>query len=1224
MKQISQGTCPAMDCPLCQTSNPPTAARCTKCDTPLPVAGGVATLTETPPDLHGATVVDEKTTPPEAPDRTIVDKAPSTMNVPTGWSAPAPQPADAIAASLANLRPGSVFGNRYEILRQLGQGGMGAVYQARDRELDRLVAMKVIRPELATRPDILQRFKQELILARQVTHRNVIRIFDLGEADGIKFITMEFIEGQDLKTLVAEKGKPSIEETVSILEQVCLALEAAHSEGVVHRDLKPQNIMVDKQGKVSVMDFGIARSIEFGGMTQTGALIGTPEYMSPEQVQGEKADARSDLFTLGIIFYELLTGVLPYQADTVMGTMIKRTKERARPPAQLNPQLPQFLSDVVAKCLEADPQKRYQSAREIYDDLKAWQAGAARRALHPVVRWLRYAPRYQKWVAASVIIFLLTSGGYAVRQKLPFKLSLNSGAHVEPVSLAILPFRNASGDRAMDWLGPSLAEMLRSDVGQSASLRTVSPDRVHQILKDLRLPPNSEFDPGTLGRLAEFTNAQTLVWGQYLKVGDQIRIDATVQDRKRQRTIPVKAQAPSEKELLQAIAQLAQSIQQNLSLSSDLLKELRAKSFQPSSGSIQALRHYNEGLQSRRQGKNLDAARSFEAAIREDPEFALAYSKLGQTYADLGYDDKAEQFSRKAVELSEKLPEQERYLIQANHARIANDTAKAIESYENLAKVQPEDLEVHFNLGGLYESTGALDKARAEYAKVLARDPKQVDALLAAGRVEIKRGNPQRALEDLNPALSLAIQLENDEEKAAVLQAIGVAYKRLNKLDDALRNYQESLEIKRRLGQKRGIAASLNEIAQIQGRLGKPEAARANFNEALQLRREIGDKKGIGDTLNDLGYFYTDRNNYDQALKLFKEALQIQREVGNEKYQALCLSNIGLSYLSKGDYEDARTYFEQALQMRERFRVPGDIADTLHNLAETFTNMGQYDQALAQYLRALELRRSAGDRRGAAIESYSMGTLFEYQGRYGAALGSKEEALKAFRELQDRSFWMAEILSGYGHSLSQVGHNAEAQKSFDEALSLAREIKSQALVAQTLGFQGDAFFYRADFRAARLLFEQALQEASRTTDRHLVLLSKLNLARVAVEEGHSQTAINSLRALAQEADSLGLKYLSTESSIYLAEALMNTRQYPAARQELDAALRKSEKLGLKALLARSHYLLGRTLKLSGNAAEATGHLAEARRIADAIRQEAHTDDISKRSDLSPIYAGPTG
>ncbi len=1212
-----------MECPLCQTSNPPAAARCTKCATPLP--SGSATLTETPPELGGATFVEGGGTRAGGSNAAIIDKAPGTpgtMKVPTGWSVPAPQSAPTFAASLANLQPGTLLGSRYEILRQLGQGGMGAVYQARDRELDRMVALKVIRPELATRPDILQRFKQEIILARQVTHRNVIRIFDLGEADGIKFITMEFIEGQDLKTLVAEKGKLSIEKIVSIIEQVCLALEAAHAEGVVHRDLKPQNIMVDKQDKVSVMDFGIARSLEFGGMTHTGALIGTPEYMSPEQVQGDKVDARSDLFTLGIIFYELLTGSMPYQADTVMGTMIKRTKERARPPAQVNQEIPQFVSDVVAKCLETEPQKRYQSARQIYDDLEAWQAGAARRALNPVVRWLRYSPRYQKWVVATAAVLLLASAGYAFRQKIPLHFSLGSGASVEPVSLAILPFRNASNDSSIDWLGPSLAEMLRSDVGQSAYLRTVSDDRVHQILKDLRIPENTSFNPDTLKRLADFSSAQTLVWGQYLKVGDQIRIDATVQDLKRQRAIPVKAQAPSEKELLKAVAELAESIRQSLSLSSDVLKELRAKSFQPSSISVQALRNYNEGLNFSRQGKNIEAAKSFEGAVQQDPEFALAYSKLGQTYANLGYDDKAEQSSRKAVELSDKLPEQERYLIQANHARILNDTAKAIESYENLAKVSPQDAEVHFNLGGLYESTGTFDKARAEYAKVLARDPNQVDALLAAGRVEIKSGNAQRGLEPLNRALTVAIQLDNSEEKSAILQAIGVAYKRLNKLDEALQNYQASLEIKRRLGQKRGIAVSLNEIAQVEGRLGKQDAALAAYREALQVRREIGDKKGIGESLNDLGFFYADRGQYDEALKLYKESLQIQRDVGNENFQALVLNNIGNIDLLKGQYEDALTYFERALQLREKFKNPSETALTLHNLGDTSTKLGQYSQALTYYLRALDLYRGAGDKRGTAIESYYMAAIFEYQGRYGAALNSTEEAVKALRELGDRSALITESLNNFGNALSLVGRYDEAQKNLKEGLNLARQLQNKVLTAEALNFQGEADFYRGDFKAARAAFDEALQAAQRTSDRRLILNCKVNIAKVSIKDGHAAAAVGWLRAFGKEADSIGLKYLSTEASVDLAEALLSTGQAAGAQKELDAALRAGERLGLQALLARGHYLMARALQASGKGAEAARHAAEAQRIAQEIAKEAHSDAILKREDLQPIFAQP--
>jgi len=267
------------------------------------------------------------------------------------------------------LAPGSVLAGRYQILKVLGEGGMGSVYQARDREVDRTVAIKVIRPELSGHPEILRRFKQELILARQVTHRNVIRIFDLNLAEGRRFITMEYVDGKDLSSIVRERRKLPVEEAVEIIRQTLMGLEAAHNEGVVHRDLKPQNIMVDGTGRVYLMDFGIAKSMELAGMTRTGVLMGTPDYMSPEQAKGEKADARSDLFTVGVIFYELLTGQQPYRCETVMQTLVKRTRERAAPARELDPSIPQYVSDVVSKCLEIDPDDRYKSAGEILRDL---------------------------------------------------------------------------------------------------------------------------------------------------------------------------------------------------------------------------------------------------------------------------------------------------------------------------------------------------------------------------------------------------------------------------------------------------------------------------------------------------------------------------------------------------------------------------------------------------------------------------------------------------------------------------------------------------------------------------------------------------------------------------------------------------------------------------------------------------------------------------------------
>jgi serine/threonine protein kinase len=222
------------------------------------------------------------------------------------------------------LRPDSVLCQRYEIKRILGEGGIGAVYQARDRELNRVVALKVIRPELSRNQAIIDRFKRELLLATQVTHRNVIRIYDLSEAEGMKFITMEFVEGEDLGRLIQQKKKLATQEAVEIILQVCRALDATHSVGIIHRDLKPRNIMRDKSGRIVVMDFGLARTFAGDGMTQTGALVGTVDYMSPEQALGKDLDQRSDLFTLGLIFYELLTGKMPFKADNMVASLESR------------------------------------------------------------------------------------------------------------------------------------------------------------------------------------------------------------------------------------------------------------------------------------------------------------------------------------------------------------------------------------------------------------------------------------------------------------------------------------------------------------------------------------------------------------------------------------------------------------------------------------------------------------------------------------------------------------------------------------------------------------------------------------------------------------------------------------------------------------------------------------------------------------------------------------
>ncbi|OLE21179.1 MAG: hypothetical protein AUI36_34495 [Cyanobacteria bacterium 13_1_40CM_2_61_4] len=1189
-----------MQCPQCQYENPAGAIRCAKCDSSLDLSGETATSSGTTATGAGATVT----------------SGAGASGVTEDWSKPA-APAGVYGFAQA-LVPGTVLGGRYEILELLGEGGMGAVYKARDRELDRFVALKVIRPELANQQEVLRRFKQELILARQVTHKSVIRIFDLGEAEGIKFISMDYIEGQDLRSLLRQKGRLAPEEATAIIAQVCQALEAAHAEGVVHRDLKPQNIMLDSQGRATVMDFGIARSMELTGMTQTGALLGTPDYMSPEQARGQEVDARSDLFTLGIILYELLTGKTPYRADTVLGTLLKRTQERARPPIELDPDLPRYLSDVAVRCLEIDPRLRYQKASEILADLEAQRKPRNTTLLLRLPRFRTVEELSTKWIGPALAALVLLLAVVVFRGKIFGPVAKPKPA-TPAVSLAILPFRNTSGDPSLDWLGPSLAEMLNTDVGQSAYLQTVSSSRVSQILHDLRIAPDSNIDPDTLRRIGEFTSADRLLWGQFAKFGDQIRIDVTLRDLKQQRTFPLKATAPNEKDLPRAVEQLAAEVQKSLALPADIIKELQARALKPSTQSVQALRYYNEGVQLAHQGKVLDAQKSFQAATREDQNFALAYAKLGQADANLGYGSEAEQAARKAVDLSEKLPPQEKYLIAAIHARTVNDNQKAIEAYENLAKALPEDSDVQLALAGLYQAAGSSDKARECYGKLLSRDPKYVEALIGMCGVEVMAGNPQAGIDYLNRALALAIELGNDEEKSTILYEFGVIYNQLSKPEESLRNYQQALEIERRLGKKEDIAQTFKGMAQVQDPLGKPDEALKSLEAALRLLREIGDKAGVGDTLIDLSNFYEAHAQNDQALGLLKESLQIQREVGNQTYEALCLNNIGANYADKGQYDDALTYLNQALGLREKLKDPVGVADSNYQMADVLAKVGQFDQALKHYLTALEVWRRVNDKRREAYTSYGLGNVFEQQGRLGAALNAKAEALKAIREVQDR-IGMAEMVGGYADSLNLLGRSEEAQKSLEEALAVAREVKNQALIGQSLNFQGDSFFYRGDLKGAKGRYQQALQAAGRTTDRRLVLISKFNLAKVAVKEGRSRAAVSELRGLAGQADALGLKYVSVECSVYVGEALVNAKDYSQAGQELDRALARSEKLGLEALQAKSQHLLATALRLTGNGAEASRHYADAHRILDEMSAEAKSDTLLKRADLGPIYA----
>jgi serine/threonine protein kinase/tetratricopeptide (TPR) repeat protein len=1141
------------------------------------------------------------------------------------------------------LEVGTLLGGRYEIQQLLGMGGMGAVYKARDIEVDRTVGLKVIRPDLAGNPAILARFKQELVLARQVTHRNIIRIYDLNEADGVKFITMEFIEGDDLRTILTREGKVSPKEAINIMRQACSGLLAAHQEGVIHRDLKPGNIMKDASGRVVIMDFGLAKTIQSDGMTQTGMMIGTMEYMSPEQAMGSELDARSDIFTMGLIFYELLTGNIPFRAESAIASLVKRTQERAVPLSDIDPTLPPTLSLIAAKCLERDRNNRYGSIQELIDDLDVFEGKRSRSstsgqsALHASmftgaamgtptqtgsVITPAPGPRFPvKWIAIGLAGLLLAGGiGYIAKQRIG---GSGAGTNVTPqaaaLSLAIIPFYNESSDPSLNWLSSSLSETLSTDIGQSRSVRLVSPSRLQQVLRDLHISPQSKLDLSSLKRIADFTNADTVVYGQYQKFGEQIRINATVYDLKHDRNYELKAEVPSEKDLLTGLDSLASDVRANLSTDPDVQKALKGQPQFVLTKSVPALRAYNEALQLSRSGKEQDAAKKFEEAVNEDPNFALALSKLGLSYHRQGFDDKAEQTSRRAVTLSDNLPTQEKNLIEANHATITNDIAKAITAYEKLTANNPDDADSELALAGLYEQSSKYDEARKRLARVRGSDSKNLDALLASGRVEVSAGNPQAGLEFLNSAYSLATQFGNDEAKASIEQQMGLAYLALNNLEEALKNFQGALAIRKQLGLEKGVASSLNMIATVQNKMGNSKEALTNYKDALAGFQKIGDKKSTAVILMNLGSFYSDHAQYEDALKSTNEALSVFRDLGDEQQQAQSLNNLGTIRSYMDNFQDALTYYQQAYQIREKLKLPDAMADSLHNLAEANVALGQFDTAVTQYLKALEIGRGSGDVDGVALNSVSLGALFASQGKYASAISAFQESLKDFKQANDDTWVVAETKARYGGVLAAVGRWDEGQPVLEEAVKQAGDVKNDVVLARALSSLGDSYFFRGDFANAKTQYDRALQVATKARNRELITTSRFNLSRLDVMQNRAAAAIPVLKKVIEDSDSIGLKALSVQASVWLAQALIATNKMPEAQQELDRAMNRAEKLGLLVEQARAHFLLGQIYNRAGKTREYGPQYQETVRILEAISKESGVGRLLDRSDLKDLY-----
>jgi tetratricopeptide (TPR) repeat protein len=1200
-----------MTCPQCGGTNPEDAVRCGLCGKTLRSAEtrreagtrgtGAVPTPDVPTQLTPAPAAPTPDVPTQLtspPGAAATDVVPPTRP-PTAGETPA-QP----SALAPELRAATVLGKRYEVLGLLGEGGMGRVYKVRDLELDRVIALKTIRVEKDDEGESLRRFKQELLLSRKITHRNVVRIHDLGEAEGIKFFTMECIEGESLKQHIRKRGRLSSEEALRLAPPILDALAEAHRQGVTHRDLKPGNIMLDAQGVPYVMDFGIARSAEATSITATGALIGSPDYMSPEQVKGEKAGPQSDLFSFGVMLYEMLTGALPYGGETTISKVMKRLTERPRSPRELNGEIPKYLENVVLKCMEVDPALRYQSAAEVMADLDRQQVDRSLtlRAQRAVAR--------QRWAAAGLLALVLAAGLY-LRGRGPQAPAATEAPEGPLTSLAILPFTNASGAAELEWLRTGLPEMLVTDISQSRYVRPVSGDRVFGVLRQLGIAEQTRFDEAALESVSRLAPAQSVLHGQFVESGGTLRLDLVL--RKAGSGLPVTLKVEgAARDVLALADQTTARIKGVLDLGPE---QLAADTDRPlaevATASQEALRAYEAGLAQLQRGASQAAIPLLKDATTRDPEFAMAFARLAEAYLNAGEQREAEAAAERARTLAEKpaLPLAARYRIHATHAQVKEDFETAAKSYAELARLYADDPDIRFSLARTHQDLGQFPQAIEAFEKVLTLSPGYAAAVIELGRVQFNAGRFRDAIGTMQGALASGGFAKDDEALGTIHSVLGVSHRDSGDLAKASAHLKLSLEHRRKAGDRRGQSVTLTNLASVYEYEGRIDDALAAERQALAIAREMQDRARESFVLNNMGLTHTVAGDLDKALAAFRASMQIEMERGNHAELANRLDKIADIYRRKGQYDDALVYLEQAkAHLAQAGEANEEKAINLNAMGQVRKAQGLYAEAVESYLAALPVFQEIHQEMGVAMVQHELGGIYASQGRYADAFKALRQSLELYSNLHE-AHDTAEVKAALGHLLVSIGKPDEAEKELAEAEALTREAKAKGILPEILLGRAAAAEARGRHADAAKAFEEANVQANLSGQKEVAVESRIELGLLYLERGDAAAAVRLLQRTRQEAAQARLRPLEAEAAAALAQALLARGDAAAARQAALDAIALADRFAGRPTLWAAHSVLARALTRLGRKPEALDAYAKAVATLDWMRGSLLPDQI---------------
>lgn len=682
---------------------------------------------------------------------------------------------ETLETSVEKLTRGTLFADRYEIIEELGRGGMGTVYRAEDIKAKEEIALKLIKSEIAAQKKTIERFRNELTTARKIRHKNICGMYDLGEDRGTYYITMEYVPGEDLRSFIRRSRRLSIPTAISIAKQTCEGLSEAHSQGVVHRDLKPSNIMVDRDGNARIMDFGIARTMKAPGMTGEGMVIGTPEYMAPEQAEAKGVDQRSDIYSLGVILYEMVTGQLPFSGDTPLSIAMKHKSETPEDPKIHNAQIPDDLSHLILKCLEKDKGKRYQNADEVRVELENIEKGipttleekGERPPLTSKEITVTFTPK--KLLVPVLVVLALVITAIVIWQMLPEKEV--SPAELDKPSIAVLPFEDLSPDKDQTFLCDGFSESLINALTKIEGLRI--PARTSSF--------SFKGKDQSLKEIGERLNVKSVLEGSVQRAGDELRITVkliNVSDDSIQWSDQYNRK-------LDDVFTIQDEITLNVveALKVKLAGGERAELTKRNTTSAQAYQLYLQGRHYRwieTKPNFLKAKDYFEQSIEKDPNYSSAYAGLADIYMLLGLyammprgeaAEKAKNAAQKALELDANSSEAHTSMGVIIEV-FDYDWEGAEREFKHAIALNPNHFDAHFEYGGLLNRLKRLDEAEAELKKAVQIDPLSSRVHSFLGSTYMLKGETEKAEE----------QYKKRDEFNPIPPATGSAIERAQKL----------------------------------------------------------------------------------------------------------------------------------------------------------------------------------------------------------------------------------------------------------------------------------------------------------------------------------------------------------------------------------------------------------------------------------------------------------